>query len=350
MKCENPKCGKEHDGSYGSGRFCCFECKQQFNQLSIKPHICKFCGSIFPTGAKLGSHVRVCKKNPKYLERLTKVLEDNEQRRNNENPIISYTLECLECHSKYVLNIRKSLYLKGRYSRFCSSQCSHSYSAKCSTEESRKKVSNTLKTKKHLIDCYECGTQMEKPICVSHALCDKCKSEHFNRRNKKSTGNCLICGKKVQFGRLTCCKEHAMQLRIASFKATQQKNKKSGGPRKGGGHGKHGWYKGYWCDSSWELAWVIYNLDHGIKFERCKEKFEYEFEGKKYNYYPDFKLENGTYVEIKGYSTSRWCAKSDQVSPKISLYVIDRQKIQMFIDYVKSKYGKDFIKLYQINL
>ena len=56
---------------------------------------------------------------------------------------------------------------------------------------------------------------------------------------------------------------------------------------------------------------MIYNLDHGIKFERCKEKFEYEFEGKKYNYYPDFKLENGTYVEIKGYSTSRWCAKLD---------------------------------------
>lgn len=54
---------------------------------------------------------------------------------------------------------------------------------------------------------------------------------------------------------------------------------------------------------------MIYNLDHGIKFERCKEKFEYEFEGKKHNYYPDFKLEDGTYVEIKGYSTSRWCAK-----------------------------------------
>ena len=27
FKCENPDCGKEHDGSYGSGRFCSIECK-----------------------------------------------------------------------------------------------------------------------------------------------------------------------------------------------------------------------------------------------------------------------------------------------------------------------------------
>ena len=57
-------------------------------------------------------------------------------------------------------------------------------------------------------------------------------------------------------------------------------------------------YKGYWCDSSWELAYVIYNLEHNIKFERNKQGFEYEFENKKYKYYPDFILEDGTYVEV----------------------------------------------------
>lgn len=29
--CENPKCGKEHDGSYGSGRFCSAKCKNAYN-------------------------------------------------------------------------------------------------------------------------------------------------------------------------------------------------------------------------------------------------------------------------------------------------------------------------------
>ena len=44
--------------------------------------------------------------------------------------------------------------------------------------------------------------------------------------------------------------------------------------------GIKGWYKGFWCDSSWELAYVIYNLDHGIEFRRNTEKFEYEYCGK----------------------------------------------------------------------
>ena len=39
-----------------------------------------------------------------------------------------------------------------------------------------------------------------------------------------------------------------------------------GGKRHGSGRGKKGWYKGYYCDSTWELAWVIYQLDHGVKF------------------------------------------------------------------------------------
>ena len=26
-------CGKEHDGSYGSGRFCCCSCKQKFSSV-----------------------------------------------------------------------------------------------------------------------------------------------------------------------------------------------------------------------------------------------------------------------------------------------------------------------------
>ena len=34
FKCES--CGKEHDGSYGSGRFCCKKCQCQFGGNSVK--------------------------------------------------------------------------------------------------------------------------------------------------------------------------------------------------------------------------------------------------------------------------------------------------------------------------
>lgn len=30
FKCENPNCNKEHNGSYGSGRFCSKECRIKY--------------------------------------------------------------------------------------------------------------------------------------------------------------------------------------------------------------------------------------------------------------------------------------------------------------------------------
>jgi len=42
------------------------------------------------------------------------------------------------------------------------------------------------------------------------------------------------------------------------------KDRGLGGYQKKSGRGKWGWYKGFWCDSSYELAYVIYNLDHNI--------------------------------------------------------------------------------------
>ena len=46
MICEN--CGKEHDGSYGSGRFCCKECARSFSTKNeshtLKEAKCIDCG------------------------------------------------------------------------------------------------------------------------------------------------------------------------------------------------------------------------------------------------------------------------------------------------------------------
>lgn len=126
---------------------------------------------------------------------------------------------------------------------------------------------------------------------------------------------------------------------------TKRKCAKGGGYKPGSGRGKQGWYKGYWCDSSWELAYVIYNLDHNIKFVRNKEGFEYEFENKKYKYYPDFILEDGTYVEIKGFLDKKNKTKIKTFNKR--LIIIDKNGIQQYINYAIKKYGKDFIKLYK---
>ena len=135
--------------------------------------------------------------------------------------------------------------------------------------------------------------------------------------------------------------------RIQKIKETAAIKHTIGGIRQGAGRGKKGWYKGYWCDSSWELAFVIYNLEHGIKFKRNKMYFEYNWQGKIKKYYPDFKDDTNTLFEIKGYFTEQTKAKLQAVPSEIKIKVIGKKEIQPYLNYVVNKYGKDFIYLYE---
>jgi len=142
-------------------------------------------------------------------------------------------------------------------------------------------------------------------------------------------------------------KGHVVTDTTKSKLSTIAKSRGLGGYNPKGGRGKKGWYKGYWCDSSWELAWIIYNLEHGRKFSKNTKKFSYIYKGKVKNYIPDFLIDDGTYVEVKGYFT-------EQVSEKVkqfpySIEIFDFKKMKPIIEYVKEKYGNDFIKLYEEN-
>jgi hypothetical protein len=82
-----------------------------------------------------------------------------------------------------------------------------------------------------------------------------------------------------------------------------------GGYERGSGRGKKGWFRGHWCDSTYELAFVVWALDHDIPFERNLELFPYEYHGQLLCWMPDFLLADGTYIEIKGYLTPQAEAK-----------------------------------------
>ena len=138
--------------------------------------------------------------------------------------------------------------------------------------------------------------------------------------------------------------QHTEETRAKISKIMKEKG--AGGLRHGSGRGRNGWYKGYWCDSSWELAYVIYNLEHGISFSRNRKPFNYTFENNTKRYYPDFLLETGEYVEIKGYYKKQDIAKIEQFPKELSLIVYDKTGIKPYLDYVINKYGKDFCSLY----
>jgi len=121
------------------------------------------------------------------------------------------------------------------------------------------------------------------------------------------------------------------------------KMKSYGGCRQGSGRGKKGWYKGFFCDSSWELAYVIYCLDKKIPIKRNTSKLKYIFENVEKTYTPDF-IVNGKLVEIKGFKSPQWEAKQFY-NPDVE--VLYKEEMTPILDYVILTYGKDYIRLYE---
>lgn len=214
----------------------------------------------------------------------------------------------------------------GKYGsgRFCSKKCSSSFSSNKNKDLKNKKISDSLKGKYTGLDnsTYKSGKFEKQKI----EKCPVCKSD-FNKSKSK-----IYCSRNCY-------------LDDVDFK---YRKKISGGYREGSGIGKKGWYKGYWCDSSWELAFVIYNIENNIKFERNKIGYDYQYKSKNHKYYPDYILSNTLY-EIKGYETDKDKEKYKGVKD-INLRILYKKDIQYMIDYVINKYGNDYIKLYEKDL
>lgn len=117
----------------------------------------------------------------------------------------------------------------------------------------------------------------------------------------------------------------------------------SGGYREGSGRAKTGYYKGIYCGSTYELAWVIYQLDHNIEFSR----FDGCVEDNGVRYFPDF-LQNGVIIEIKGYESKEKVDKKTAIANKngYEVIVLRKEDLVKEFDWVSSMYGKDFVSLY----
>ena len=202
--------------------------------------------------------------------------------------------------------------------------------------------------KKHINSCNGKGTHRGKSrFKASDGLkCQFCGKES-NDKNQHSNHERLCPlnkNRKYKNGMLGKTSHRKGLTKETSEEIKRIYEKTTYGPRKGSSRGKKGWYKGYWCDSSWELAWVIYNLDNNIAFTRNTEGFEYLFDNIKHKYFPDFKKED-VFIEIKGYFSEQVKAKINQFPFKLE--VLSKEEMKPILEYVINKYGKDFIKLYE---
>ena len=199
--------------------------------------------------------------------------------------------------------------------RFCNRHCATIYG---NTHRPKRSAESKKKTSISVKNSIKCQIAAERSRKIYH--CKYCNKE-FSISDIRDISGRLYCSKECKHKYLS---EH------------------TGGYRQGSGRGKQGWYKGIHCDSSWELAYLVYHLDHNLYIERCKEKRQYVWNNKQHTYYPDFITDDGI-IEIKGYSTDQWKSKEEQNSDVKVLY---KNEIKPYLDYVTNTYGTDFIKLY----
>lgn len=121
-------------------------------------------------------------------------------------------------------------------------------------------------------------------------------------------------------------------------------------------------YENIKFDSSYEIAFYIWHRDNGFAISRCYDSFEYECNGKKHKYFPDFKI-NDSYYEIKGEHlitpdgnhlidphkhcvTPETDAKMECIR-KNKITIVKNSQIIFYIKYVKQKYGTNYIKQFK---
>ena len=276
--------------------------------------ICKYCGKEF-NEKSIGGHTSKCKLNPNYEKNINASKQyfklANEKSREVRKKILK-TFECVcpKCGKIFYVTGTQKQFDNGKLKKYCCRQCANS---RVFNETSNIKRKETLKQ-------YYSLPEVKEKI---HKLY-KCKN----------------CGKSFTYNesssRAYCCKRCKEEWLEKNWKP------KIGGYRNGSGRGKSGWYTGIYCDSSWELAFVIYHLDNNLNISRCKEKRYYIFENKKHIYYPDFVTDAGI-IEIKGYYTEQVKAKQKQNE---DIIIIDKIGITPYLEYVELHYGKDFTYLY----
>lgn len=131
---------------------------------------------------------------------------------------------------------------------------------------------------------------------------------------------------------------------------------------------KHYQFDNKQFDSAPELAFYIWLKDNNIEFEyQPGVSFEYEHDGKTHFYYPDFKIDDLLF-ELKGLQffedkdpTKRMICPWDRSQDALyeakhqcmlanNVVILTTSQYEMFILYVKSRYGTGYLKQFKSNV
>lgn len=216
--------------------------------------------------------------------------------------------------------------------RFCCQECSTDW-------EKKKRLDKFLLRE---LCCTNCGTLLTYSDRLKKFCNRSCAASHNNskrgrkivklktERQKRVIKPCPVCSTPVLHRDRVHCS-------VACHKKSAQKRAIEA---IGTGRGKRGRYRGIDCQSSYELAFVIWHLDRGYRIERSTLVIPYQWGGKHRKYRPDFVIGRVTY-EIKGYMDKLSKAKFRAAqNAGIGIEIVGRKDIQPYIEYVCLRYGK----------
>lgn len=125
-------------------------------------------------------------------------------------------------------------------------------------------------------------------------------------------------------------------------------------------------YAGIEFDSMPEIAFFIWLNDNGIPFEfHPSVSFDYEVDGRTYKYFPDFKLFDSIFVELKGLQffknkdpssimvdpynskNNKKAEAKHQCMLANRVHILTLKDYKFYMDYVAKKYGAGYLKQFK---
>ena len=105
-------------------------------------------------------------------------------------------------------------------------------------------------------------------------------------------------------------------------------------------------YNNITFDSSWELAFYIYNIDNGKEIKRENKIIKYIENNKEHKYIIDFTVENTNYEIKSNYLLSK--ISKEKINCILeNCCLITNKEIKFYIDYIKNKYGKNYLNKFR---
>ena len=321
------------------------------DNIFIEP-ICKICGKKFKTLDPIGFHIK------KYHNLTIKEYYDKFYKKDNEG-------FCKTCGKP--TNFFK---LRFGYQRFCSSTCASrnkewllNRENTCINKYGEKNYAATKEGKEKIKQ-----TNLEK----YGVTCTLNTKENLNKRKETWLKNLGVDNpakskdvlKKIQ---LTCLNKYGAKNYSQSDefkinyneyleKAKETTLNKYGVENISQSHEyrskicKKYQYNNINFDSSWEIAYYIWLKDNNIDFEyQPNIKINYTFNGKIFRYFPDFKV-NNELIEIKSdYLFNKMLIENTKANAKFNcmkennIKILFYKDIKPYLEYVKSKYGNNYL-------